>query len=107
MELRDRNLLDAAVQESYLAVPYAFAKLGANAQAAEYYETAMTSFEAESADIDGAIGAHRQRPHARHLLGGDKTRGAWLVLAAQDSCPRRRSRATSMPCWPTTISRKA
>ena len=39
LELRERNLLDAAVQESYLAVPYAFAKLNANAQSAEYYET--------------------------------------------------------------------
>ncbi len=27
MELRDRNLLDSAVQEAYLAIPYAFAKL--------------------------------------------------------------------------------
>ena len=40
MELRNRNLLDAAVQESYLAVPYAFGKLNANAQSAEYYESA-------------------------------------------------------------------
>ena len=38
MELRDRNLLDSAVQEAYLAIPYAFAKLNANAQAAENYE---------------------------------------------------------------------
>ena len=44
MELRNRNLLDAAVQESYLAVPYAFGKLNANAQAAEYYEHAVESF---------------------------------------------------------------
>ena len=36
MELRGRNLLDAAVQESMLAVPYAFGKLSANAQSAEY-----------------------------------------------------------------------
>ena len=38
LELRERNLLDAAVQESYLAVPYAFGKLDASAQSAEYYE---------------------------------------------------------------------
>ena len=35
MELRSRNLLDSAVQESYLAVPYALAKLDATAPAAE------------------------------------------------------------------------
>lgn len=55
LELRDRNLLDSAVQESYLAVPYAYAKLEANAQAAEFYEAAMLSFDNESASIDGSI----------------------------------------------------
>lgn len=55
MELRGRDLLDAAVQESYLAVPYAFGKLNANAQSAEYYESAVKSFDAESGRIQGAI----------------------------------------------------
>jgi tetratricopeptide (TPR) repeat protein len=55
MELRDRNLLDAAVQESYLAVPYAFGKLEAAAQSAEYYEGAVASFDAEGVRIDDAI----------------------------------------------------
>ena len=55
MELRSRDLLDAAVQESYLAVPYAFAKLNANAQSAEYYESAVQSFNAENGRIDEAI----------------------------------------------------
>jgi hypothetical protein len=55
LELRDRNLLDAAVQESYLAVPYAFGKLGANAQAVEYYESALQSFDAEGTRLDDAI----------------------------------------------------
>ncbi len=47
MELRNRSLLDSAVQESYLAVPYAFSKLNANAQSAEFYESAVKSFDAE------------------------------------------------------------
>jgi hypothetical protein len=55
MELRGRNVLDAAVQESYLAVPYAFSKLNANAQSAEYYESAVTSFESENVRLDQAI----------------------------------------------------
>jgi hypothetical protein len=59
LELRARNLLDAAVQESYLAVPYAYGKLGANAQAVEYYENALQSFDAESARLDDAIGRIR------------------------------------------------
>ena len=55
LELRDRNLLDAAVQESYLAVPYAFGKLEAAAQSAEYYEGAVASFDAEGVRLDDAI----------------------------------------------------
>ena len=55
LELHGRNLLDAAVQESYLAVPYAYGKLNANAQAADYYESAIKSFEDESQRIDTAV----------------------------------------------------
>lgn len=55
MELRNRNLLDAAVQESLLAVPYAYSKLNANAQSAEYYETAVQSYDAENVRLDDAI----------------------------------------------------
>ncbi|HEY5101304.1 MAG TPA: hypothetical protein VII70_00860, partial [Steroidobacteraceae bacterium] len=55
LELRNRDLLDAAVQESYLAVPYAFGKLGANAQAVEYYESALKSFDTERTQLDDAI----------------------------------------------------
>jgi len=72
LALRDRNLLDAAVQESYLAVPFAFAKLNANAQAAEYYESAIKSFNAEGERIDAAV----ERIGGGHLmddmLGEDK-----------------------------------
>lgn len=59
MELHGRNLLDAAVQESYLAVPYAFAKLNANAQAVDYYNTAILSYADESKRIDESIAAIR------------------------------------------------
>ncbi|MEO8063007.1 MAG: hypothetical protein ABI821_09670 [Pseudomonadota bacterium] len=55
MELRDRNLLDSAVQEAYLAIPYAFAKLNANAQAAENYEIAIKSFDSETMNLDASI----------------------------------------------------
>ena len=55
MELRDRNLLDSAVQEAYLAIPYAFAKLNANAQAAENYELAIRSFDSETVNLDASI----------------------------------------------------
>jgi hypothetical protein len=71
MELRDRNLLDAAVQEAYLAVPYAFAQLGASGQAAEYYDQALTSFAAERGRIDAAIQRVRAGDLTHELVGGD------------------------------------
>lgn len=64
LELYERDPLDAAVQESYLAVPYAMVRLGAKAQAVAYYEAAITAFSAESARIDEAV----QRIGGGHLL---------------------------------------
>ncbi|HEX6242330.1 MAG TPA: hypothetical protein VFZ61_15570 [Polyangiales bacterium] len=69
LALRERNLLDAAVQESYLAVPYAFARLGANGQAAEYYEQALQSFDSEQSRIDESITRIRDGGLLRNLLG--------------------------------------
>ena len=68
MELRSRDVLDAAVQESYLAVPYAFMKMNANAQSAEYYESAVTSFDTESTRLDAAIAHIRQGDMLREVL---------------------------------------
>jgi tetratricopeptide (TPR) repeat protein len=55
VELGDRDILDSAVQESLLAVPYAFARLEADGQAAEHYQSAIDAFAAEIGRIDGAI----------------------------------------------------
>ncbi|MET0281917.1 MAG: hypothetical protein ABW278_12460 [Steroidobacteraceae bacterium] len=71
LELRDRNLLDAAVQEAYLAVPYAFAQLGAAGQAAQYYEQALTSFAAERGRIDASEARIREGSLLSNLLGAD------------------------------------
>ena len=58
-ELHGRNLLDSAVQEAYLAVPYAFGKLSANKQAADAYTTAISSYDAEVGRLDESIQAIR------------------------------------------------
>ncbi len=92
LELRQRNLLDAAVQESYLAVPYAFSKLNAGGQSAEYYESALTSFAAESDNLDAAI-AHIHEGHMLDdLLGDDKdARYGWFwQLKALPDSPQSR-----------------
>jgi hypothetical protein len=55
LELQNRNLLDPAVQESMLAIPYAFAKLESNGQAADHYLNAIEAFHEENTRIDEAI----------------------------------------------------
>jgi hypothetical protein len=72
MELRNRNVLDSAVQESYLAVPYAFSKLNANSQSAEYYESAVSSFDAENTRLDAAIASIRRGDMLKRVLQEDK-----------------------------------
>ncbi len=91
-ELEGRNLLDAAVQESYLAVPYAYAELGAMAQAVEYYEKAIAAYDAERSRIGESISAIR----AGHLLdaalkAGNDGREDWFgQLATLPESPESR-----------------
>ncbi len=59
MELRQRRLLDSSVQESYLAVPYAYAQLASNGQAAQQYRFAVDAYAAETRRIDESIAAIR------------------------------------------------
>jgi predicted negative regulator of RcsB-dependent stress response len=68
LELRHRDVLDSAVQESYLAVPYAFSKLNANAQSAEYYESAVSSFATEKQRLDAAIARIGSGEMVRELI---------------------------------------
>ena len=56
MELRGRDLLDPAVQESMLAIPYALAQLDSISQAADHYLNAVEAFYEESGRIDRTIG---------------------------------------------------
>ncbi|MGA2777607.1 MAG: tetratricopeptide repeat protein [Steroidobacteraceae bacterium] len=72
LALHKRNLLDAAVQESFLAVPYAFAELHADGQAAEYYTSAIDSFDGELQQIDASIEQIRSGNLLERLLGDDK-----------------------------------
>ena len=81
MELRSRDVLDAAVQESYLAVPYAFSKLNANAQSVHYYESAVQSFDVENGRLDAAIARVRAGGMLDEVLARDRTASApsgWL-----------------------------
>ena len=55
LALQTRSASDPAVQEVNLTVPYAFVELKAPGQAAQYYRTALHSYDEESARIDSAI----------------------------------------------------
>jgi len=55
MELRGRDLLDSAVQESMLAIPYAMAKLDSMGQAADHYLNAIEAFYEETNRLDQTI----------------------------------------------------
>ena len=55
MALRNRDLLDSAVQESMLAIPYAMAMLDGISQAADHYLNAIEAFYEETNRIDEAI----------------------------------------------------
>jgi len=55
MELKGRDLLDSAVQESMLAIPYAMAKLDSIGQAADHYLNATEAFREETERLEKTI----------------------------------------------------
>jgi len=55
MELRGRDLLDSAVQESMLAIPYAMSELDSISQAADHYLNAIEAFYEETNRLDRTI----------------------------------------------------
>ena len=69
LTLRDRSLLDSAVQESLLAVPYAFAQLGADKQAADHYVDAIEAFNTEIERLTRSIDAIEKGELITELLG--------------------------------------
>ncbi|HEX3848060.1 MAG TPA: hypothetical protein VHV81_11830 [Steroidobacteraceae bacterium] len=72
LALRKRNLLDSAVQESFLTVPYAYLQLQATGQAADFYSSAIDSFDAEMRRIDDSIEQIREGKLLDRLLNDDK-----------------------------------
>lgn len=59
MELLDRDASDSAVLEARIAVPFAYAEIGAYGQALDRYNDAIAQFERESAQLDQSIAAIR------------------------------------------------
>lgn len=76
LALHGRSPLDPSVQEAYLTVPYAFVALKAPGQAAQYYRTALNSYDEESAQIDGAIDRIRNGSLLSNLLAREGDAGS-------------------------------
>lgn len=78
-ELASRDLLDPAVQESLLAVPYALGKLNATRQAAAQYETAIVAFAREQQRLTDAIESIETGEMLDRLLFSEEptTQGGW------------------------------
>jgi tetratricopeptide (TPR) repeat protein len=60
LELTRRDPMDPAVQEAYLAIPYALDRLGAHTEALQYYEKAIGILEDARKRMDTAMYSIRQ-----------------------------------------------
>ena len=89
LELQERKLLDASVQESLIAVPYAYVRLASNGQAAQHYRSAVDAFASESRRIDESIAAIRGGGFLDSILAtvppGDKPGWFWQLEQLPDA----------------------
>jgi hypothetical protein len=67
-ELAGRDIGDAAVLEARIALPYAYAELGADGQALDGYNQAVAQYQAERQRLDESIRAIRSGVLLRALL---------------------------------------
>ena len=109
LELRGRSLLDSAVQESLLAVPYAFAQLGADKQAADHYVDAIEAFNAEIGRLTEIDRSHQRRQAHHGATRRAHGRCGQCVRAGTGiwtKCRTRSRAATSTSSWrPTAFKR--
>ena len=89
LELQQRRLLDASVQESLIAVPYAYVKLASNGQASQFYRSAVDAYARESQRIDESIAAIRQGGFLDSILAtvpqGDRPGWFWQLEELPDA----------------------
>jgi hypothetical protein len=81
-ELSARDTSDAAVLEAKIAVPYAYAELGAFGQALDGYNDAIALFERESGNLDQSIAAIRAGKLVDALIEhnpGDEMGWFWTI----------------------------
>ena len=87
-ELQKRNVIDSAVQESLLAVPYALGRLGAYRQSLQQYESAIAVYTNEVARIDSSMTAIRSGKMVEAILQHDSANEMgwfWRMRAVPDA----------------------
>ena len=105
MELRGRDLLDSAVQESMLAIPYALAKLDAVSQAADHYLNAIEAFYEETNRIDVTIERLESGQFFDDFVSNDPLDSTGWYWQMQH-LPEGPEAVTCFICWLHTNSRK-
>ena len=82
VELSQRDAGDSAVLESRIAVPYAYAEIGAYGQSLAQYNDAIAFFEGEAKNLDQSIDAIRKGKLVEGLLErnpGDQMGWFWSI----------------------------
>jgi hypothetical protein len=84
LELAQRDVADSAALEAQIAVPYAYAELGAYGQSADRYNDAIATFAHENTALDESIGAIRSGTLVEALIEhnpGDEMGWFWNLRA--------------------------
>jgi hypothetical protein len=82
LELAERDVSDSAALEARIAVPYAYAELGAYGQSLDRYNFAIEAFAKENTDLDESIQAIRSGTMVEALLErnpGDEMGWFWRL----------------------------
>ncbi len=87
-ELAQRATVDTAVQESLLAVPFAYGKLGAHKQSLAGYELALAAYSREIERLDQSIEAIRRGSLVENIIRnnpGDESGWFWRISRLPDT----------------------
>lgn len=89
--LSERSVMDASVQESLLAIPFAYEKLAAQSSALQAYQRAIEIYEQELAKISAAITVFSDLPLVQVLSDGGGLGDDWIMtgdyLPINDQAP--------------------
>ena len=79
--LSQGSVMDASVQESLLAVPYAYEKLNAKASALEQYLKAIGVYQSELTMLDQSLAVYNTLPLVQVIADEDSLGGDWITGA--------------------------